>query len=51
MGEIREKLILEDQFSASFSRFNQMGETAVSNLDSLGASNRQFADTAASASS
>ena len=50
MGEIREKLILEDQFSASFSRFNQMGETAVSNLDSLGASNRQFADTAASAS-
>lgn len=42
MGEIHEKLILEDQFSASFSRFIQMGEVAASNVDSLGTSSQQL---------
>lgn len=50
MGTIHEKLILEDQFSASFSRFIQMGSAAESNMDSLGASSQQFADMAAYAS-
>lgn len=47
MGEIHEKLILEDQFSASFSRFIEMGGDAASNMDSLGTSSQQFADMAA----
>ena len=50
MGQIREELILTDAFSASFSRFLQMGQQAASRLESLGQFNEEFARSAAEVS-
>ncbi|MCI9592240.1 MAG: tape measure protein [Lachnospiraceae bacterium] len=44
MGQIREELILTDQFSASFSRFLSLGEEAASKMDRLDASIREMAE-------
>ena len=44
MGQIREDLILTDQFSASFSRFLSLGEEAASKMDRLDASIREMAE-------
>ncbi|HBI63015.1 MAG TPA: hypothetical protein DDY31_17725 [Lachnospiraceae bacterium] len=44
MGEIRESLVLEDRFSSSFSRFLQMGEMGVANMDKLSDSSIGFAN-------
>ena len=47
MGQIRENLILTDEFSASFARFLQMGEQAAHRMERLGQSNEEFARSAA----
>lgn len=51
MGQIRENLILTDEFSASFARFLQMGEQAAHRMERLGQSNEEFARSAAGMSS
>lgn len=51
MGQIREDLILTDEFSASFARFLQMGEQAARRMERLGQSNEEFARSAAGMSS
>lgn len=38
MGQIKEEFILTDKFSSAFSRFLQLGEQAVSKMDSLNSS-------------
>ncbi len=43
MGQTREDFILTDEFSATFSRFLQMGQGAVDRLGEMDKSNREFA--------
>jgi len=44
MGEIRENLILTDQFSASFSRFLSLGDNMVNQMDRIDTSIRDMGD-------
>ena len=50
MGQIREEFILADEFSATFSRFLQMGQGAVDRFGELDKSNQQFAQSTVHAS-
>ncbi len=50
MGQIREDFILADNFSATFSRFLQMGQGAVDRFGELDKSNQQFAQSTVHAS-
>lgn len=49
MGQIREEFILADEFSATFSRFLQMGQGAADQLTVLDRSNQGFAQSSANA--
>ncbi len=49
MGQIREEFILADEFSATFSRFLQMGQGAVDRFSALDRSGEQFARSSANA--
>lgn len=49
MGQIREEFILADEFSATFSRFLQMGQGAVDRFEDMDRSNRQFAQSSGNA--
>lgn len=44
MGQIREEFILTDQFSATFSRFLQMGQSSENRLGALERSNEELAE-------
>lgn len=44
MGEIREELILSDQFSASFSRFLTLGNSMISQMADINTSIHEIGD-------
>ena len=46
MGQIREDFILTDLFSATFSRFLQLGQSSENRLETLGRSNEELAEAA-----
>lgn len=46
MGEIREELILSDQFSASFSRFLSLGDSAIGNMGKFDSAQKKAGESA-----
>jgi len=46
MGEIREELILSDQFSASFSRFLSLGDSAIGNMEEFDSAQKRAGESA-----